>query len=229
MSPVLEQIRRPVTATPARQAALAPRRCACGGTVGRDGECAACRAKRQARQGSTREAPSGWSYGSIAVNREAPEEDQAPHMIDGVLTTQALACYHTGAESVCNPSTGNYDITGNSNTCCTKDCSQKHEERHVSDIGPCCAKLAAAIKAGGDKGALITKYNTWMDGGALAWTECNAYQVSIDCAAGLKKSNTCDTTKSTCCDEIADYEKTVTAQKTSFCKKAPSKLPDCPF
>jgi hypothetical protein len=228
MSPVLEQIRRPVTAaSPAPS--LAVRRCACGGLVGPDGECAACRAKRLARRGASRDAATGWSYGRVAVSREAPVEDEAVPMIDGVIATRALACYGTGAVSVCNPSTGNYDITGNSNTCCTKDCSQKHEECHVADIGPCCAKLAAAIKAGGDQGALVTKYNTWMDGGAHAWTECNAYQVSIDCAAGLKKTNACDTAKSTCCDEIADYQRNVTAQHTAFCKKAPSKLPACPF
>ena len=227
MSPVLEQIRRPVTATPARQAVLAPQRCACGGTVGRDGECAACRAKRQARQDSTREAPSGWSYGSIAVSRET--EDEAPQMINGVRVTQALPCYGTGAVSVCNPDTGNYDITGNSNTCCTKNCSQKHEERHVSDIGPCCAKLAAAIKAGGDKGTLITKYNTWMDGGAHAWTECERLP-GVDRLRGRSRSRTRATRRrARVATEIADYEKNVTAQHKSYCKKAPSKLPDCPF
>jgi hypothetical protein len=230
MSPLFDQARRPSTvtaATPAPSRAIG--RCACGGLAGPGGECAACRRNRLAREGTARVATAPWSYADVSPSREAPPEDEAQVMIDGVVATRALACYGTGAVSVCNPSTGNYDITGNSNTCCTKGCSQKHEERHVADLGPCCAKLAAKIKAGGDRSTLITEYNKWMSAGAEAWTECNAYKVSIDCAADLKKKNACDTTKSTCCDEIADYEAIVSAQRTAYCKKAPSKLPACPF
>ncbi len=223
LAPASAIARAPASAiAPAPSPAATPRRCACGGLVGPSGECAACRAKRE--QGSVAAAPDR----ALATSREgAAEED--PTMIDDVVATNALACYGTGAVSVCNPSTGNYDITGNTNTCASRSCSQRHEERHVSDLGPCCRKLKNAISAGGDRNTLVGQYNTWMNGGAHAWTECNAYGVSLSCVSALMTSNNCATATSTTCDELRDYQTDMTAQRTSWCARAPSALPACPF
>ncbi len=52
--------RAPMRFTPARAGYLLPKRCACGGEAGPDGECAACRAKRLAlQQKSAQRAPPG--------------------------------------------------------------------------------------------------------------------------------------------------------------------------
>jgi len=194
-----------------RRAGSGQRRCACGGVVGPSGECAACRAKRVA-----------------AASREAAEDEQ-PTLIDDVIATNVVACYGTGAVSSCNPSTGNYDITANNNTCASRSCSQLHEERHVADLGPCCMKLKNAISAGGDRNALVRQYNAWMDAGAHAWTECNAYGVSLSCVELLLLSNRCSSVSSSTCDELLDYQTSMTAQRTSWCARAPSALPACPF
>ena len=203
-------------ATPA-PAGLAQRRCACGGVVGPSGECAACRRKRLLGQGRT--------------TAEQDPERERDELVAGVRATHSLACYGTGAVSVCNPATGNYDITGNNNTCCTHDCSQRHEQRHVDDLGTCCSQLHDRIAAGGDRNALVQRYNDWFDAGAHAWTECNAYGVSIACANELSASNHCSATgtPSQCCTEVADYLTNMRAQQTSWCASAPATLPICPF
>src|SRR2546430_1087085 len=158
-----------------------------------------------------------------------PSGDEA-QTIDDVVATAVKPCYDGGAVSVCNPGTGNYDITSNGNNCASRSCSQRHEERHVSDLGPCCRKLKNAIAAGGDRNALVGQYNTWMEtAGAHAWSECNAYGVSISCVDGLLASNNCASQSSQACDELTDYKTDMTAQQTSWCGRSPGSLPPCPF
>jgi len=200
-------------------------KCACGGEAGPDGECAACKAKREAQE-------AGAVGAGPATSLESESDAEGADMINGVRVSHALDCYHTGGESVCNPTTGNYDITKNSNTCCTKPCTQQHEQRHVTDLGGCCKKLADKIKAGGDANALIDQYNTWFDGGASNWSECNAYGVSVSCAENMKTTQKCGTgsgAASQCCTEIDDYLTLAKAQKTNKCAAAPATLPACPF
>ena len=227
-APAGSRVRPPLTthevdAVSARRAGSGQRRCACGGVVGPGGECASCRARRE--QAARATVPAG----AVAASREgAVEEPEA--LIDGVAVTNALACYGGGASSVCNASTGNYDITANNNTCASQDCSQRHEERHVSDLGPCCRKLSAAIAAGGDRSALIGQYNTWLGAtGARAWSECNCYGDSLTCVAELLTANNCGAQSSVACDELLDYQTDMTAQQTSWCGRAPGGLPSCPF
>lgn len=166
----------------------------------------------------------------ISPSRERPPEDETSYfMVDGVVGTATVACYGGGGGSRCNPGTGNYDIIYNNNKCCTRDCTQQHEQQHVTDLQPCCKALNAKISAGGDRDTLVKQFNTWMSSGAADWSECNSYKVSISCGEALRKTNKCDSTKSTCCDEIDDYLSNARAQKTSFCAKAPKGLPTCPF
>lgn len=164
-----------------------------------------------------------------ATSERPPEEDTEPLMVDGVVGTAAVPCYGGGGGSSCNPSTGVYDILYNRNTCCTKDCTQQHEQQHVTDLQPCCQKLSAKVSGGGDRNTLVGQFNTWMGSGASAWSECNAYKVSISCGEALRTSNKCDSTKSTCCDEIDDYLTNARSQKSSYCGSAPGSLPACPF
>jgi hypothetical protein len=150
-------------------------------------------------------------------------------MINGIAATFQPACFDGGGVSQCNPDTGNYDIISNGNTCCSKDCTQAHEQRHVSDLGDCCQALAAAIKAGGDKGTLIGRYNTWMASGATAWTECNAHTLSVTCLENLSAAKHCDAMSSECCNDIGADLAAHRTTKTAWCAKAPAKRPNCPF
>lgn len=73
---------------------------------------------------------------------------------------------------------------------------------------------------------------------ARRWTECNADQVSIDCADQLWKDYKCDCpppANKQCCKDIEDYKKIAEARKKAKkCPKveegeAPLKGPECPF
>jgi hypothetical protein len=149
--------------------------------------------------------------------------------VDGMIATFQPACFDGGGASQCNPDTGNYDILSNANSCCSRECTQSHEERHVADLGDCCLSLSAAIKAGGDKGTLVGRYNTWMRSGALAWSECNAHTGSVSCLENLFAANGCDNRSSQCCDEISQDLAAHRRTKTSWCAKSPATRPACPF
>jgi hypothetical protein len=219
--------RHPLTGSPSLQ------RSACGGSCG--GSCCGGAAKSKDEETSTdvpavqRSNIGGREQCGLEASRESSPDADEPTVVDDVVATNALPCYGGGAVSVCNPGTGNYDITANNNTCASRDCSQRHEERHVSDLGPCCKKLHDAITAGGDRDTLVGKYNTWMNAGAHAWTECNAYGVSLSCVSRLLTANKCDKQSSQTCDELKDYQTDMTAQQTSWCAGAPAALPACPF
>jgi hypothetical protein len=166
---------------------------------------------------------------ALSTGEQPEDAELADNLVNGVIATAALPCYGRGGNSVCNPDTGNYDIDYNDNTCCTRDCTQRHEERHVSDLQDCCQALHAKIAAGGDRNALIRQYNTWMGSGTVDWTECNAYTVSVDCARDMWTDNNCDRVCSQCCTEIQDYLNLAEAQHRKYCGRAPGSRPACPF
>jgi hypothetical protein len=150
-------------------------------------------------------------------------------IIDEVVATFAPACFDGGGASRCNPDTGNYDIVSNGNTCCSRECTQGHEQVHVNDLGDCCRSLAAAIAAGGDRAALIRRYNAWMSSGALAWSECNAHSFSVSCLENLSSQNSCDSKSSQCCQDISEDLAAHRRSMTSWCARAPASRPACPF
>lgn len=254
---------RSITPIIPKRSSLLQRKCACGGTPGPTGECAACRRKRMLTQSAfhQRESltdekkpnrkselmqhaerdvpPTSFredihSFAQLSVfptvtHEQAMAEAEREELINGIVSTAALPCYSNGALSACNPSTGNYDITANNNTCCTRSCSQEHEEQHVADLEDCCQGLAARIAAGGNRATLIGQYNTWMRSGAKDWSECNAYSVSLRCAQELQADNACDISSSQCCTEIDDYVTLANAQWNNYCTRAPASRPACPF
>lgn len=253
------------------------RRCACGGLVGPDGECAECRRKRLAAQRSAtggarpgaplaEAAPSaltaahlGHNFGQVRVHAPEPVLSEARPAFplrlsqqavgdegggeaeamttfseDGLLVSLAGSgtCTNGGGESVCDPAKGKYKITSNGNTCCTKSCTQDHEQRHVTDHDGwgCCAALATAwAKKGADRAELVKKYNTWFASANLI-SECNAYTNDIKCADDLAKTKDCaGAGKDTdCCKDIADYRTRYAALAKTHCDKAPKKVPACP-
>ena len=163
-----------------------------------------------------------------------PDDDDHPvYSKDGLMVSlQSGTCQNGGGASVCDPATGNYNIVSNSNTCCTKDCTQQHEQTHVADFNAsgCCKALSAAYNAkGADKNAVVKKYNDWL---AVAdpVSECRAYNVGVTCADGLAKAKDCDGKgKGTdCCKDIAEYKSHYGGLAKSTCASAAAKMPPCP-
>lgn len=141
-------------------------------------------------------------------------------------------CQNGGGESVCRPATGVYEIIRNSNTCCTKDCTQSHEQTHVNDVTGwgCCKALSDAYKKpGADKNALVTKYNEWM-AKVIDITECNAYTHDVKCADDLAAAKQCDAQGkgSDCCKDITDYKARYGAEANTRCGRAPKNVEPCP-
>ena len=157
------------------------------------------------------------------------ETDLEGEMSGEVVGTFSPACFDGGGESRCNPDTGNYDIVSNGNTCCTHECTQGHEQVHVNDLSDCCQSLKAALAAGGDRASLIRKYNDWMSAGALAWSECNAHSFSVSCLEQMSAKNSCDSQSSQCCQDLSDDLASHRRTKSSWCARAPSGRPACPF
>lgn len=254
--------KKPDGKNPADANLLLQRKCACGGSPSVTAECTECGSKRRKRKiEPTSEIParagSNWPHhGShdlarirlnamhalprpltlaVMSTRESEhEEDEEKYSGEGVRETLAGSgtCQNGGASSVCKPATGLYEITVNNNTCCTKDCSKQHEERHVSDITGwgCCAALSTAYnKPGADKGALITKYNEWL-AKVYDITECNALNTGVACADAMLTAKDCaGAGKDTdCCKDIVDYKARYGALATTVCGRKAKTVEPCP-
>jgi len=164
-----------------------------------------------------------------------PDEEEADRYSDlGVLLTLdgSGTCFNGGAESGCDMDNGAYKIYRNRNTCCTKICSLKHEQTHVSDMTNwgCCKAASVAYNAqGADKGAIVDKYNTWLNR-ARTLTECHAYTNGVACANQLAREKDCAGAgkDSDCCKDIAQYRSAYAAKAKTFCDAAPKDPPACP-
>jgi hypothetical protein len=117
---------------------------------------------------------------------------------------------------------------------CMKPCTQKHEEQHESDYIYCCRKARKAYQAAGaDKDKIEKQYDEYMDK-IRPFGECKAYQVSVDCAAGIIDGDKCKCPSkpenSDCCSAGEKYKDGVTKQRDKFCGEIKGKSPlPCPF
>ena len=141
-------------------------------------------------------------------------------------------CINGGGESGCFLKDGVYKIVRIQNTCCTKDCSTKHEQTHISDQtgwGCCKAASVAYNKKDADKADVEAKFKKWNDG-VRTTSECNAHQTSIDCADQMKKDKKCDGEgkDSDCCKDVDQYREVYAGRKKIFCDAKPKDLPPCP-
>ena len=138
-------------------------------------------------------------------------------------------CHNGGGDSSCDESTGEYKITGNYNTCCTRDCTQQHEQVHVQDLGACCKAFAAAKRTSANPSKVQEMYSNWMKQ-AEPITQCNAYTHDVKCATAMEKAQDCNGKGkgSACCLSIEDYLTTYSDQAKVACKTGSGKLPDCP-
>jgi hypothetical protein len=142
-------------------------------------------------------------------------------------------CINGGGESGCFLKDGVYKIVRIQNTCCTKDCTIKHEKTHISDQtgwGCCKAASIAYNKKDADQADVEAKFKKWNDG-VRTTSECNAHKTSVACADQMKKDKKCDDDgkDSACCKDLDQYRETYAARMDIFCNAKPKDLPPCPF
>lgn len=233
-------------------------KCACGGATKTSGSCAACSGKQLEAFKPRKQPPLAHDFSKVAVHATsrrpvsarplqpaatledlpsggaAEETEKEEYSPEGLRMTLAGSgtCQNGGAASACNPVNGVYEIKRNNNTCCTKTCSEKHEQTHISDITGwgCCAALSTAYnKPGADKGAAVQKYNDWL-AKVYDITECNSLTVGVACATEMFTAKDCaGAGKDTdCCKDIVDYKANYGGQKTTVCGRAPKKVEPCP-
>ena len=117
------------------------------------------------------------------------------------------------------------------NKACTSKCSQKHEEQHESDLGPCCSQAQSAwskAKTKREKESIHAKWNQWLQDNAAA-SECRAYKVSVACAddilTGIEKTDPkAWTDADKCCSDTAGkYRTDMKGQADEYCRRAGKK------
>jgi RHS repeat-associated protein len=133
----------------------------------------------------------------------------------------------------------------NYNTTCTRECTQKHEEKHNADQKECCDKYRTAYekaketdkknkpKDGSETFAERNKAtDLWNDdylsASGTAYFECRAYGVSVSCAADLYNKYNCDCPKKEdeqCCKDIKEYQESVKESEKENCGKPGANTP----
>jgi hypothetical protein len=142
----------------------------------------------------------------------------------------AHGCYPESSHADCNEDTGLYKIVNN-NHCCSRDCTQQHEELHATDLGDCCFRYKEALAVSHDP-KVRQKWKKWIDknGPTRRWTECRGYTLDIACAeAWLIQHSPPTEIDMRCWEEFQRYLKLALREKGKWCKGAPSTRPACPF
>ncbi len=136
--------------------------------------------------------------------------------------------FTTGGSSKCNLGGASQVITNNNDEA-TRQCTQEHEEKHVSDRSACCETARAAYQAdGADRAAIMRAWNDWVRTNR-PWFECRAYGVSVTCADGLLSDNNCSgDSPPEVCTEIQSYRDHVAERKTHYCGLAAGSRTPCP-
>jgi len=150
----------------------------------------------------------------------------------GTQTPATLPGVQTGGTN-CDAGTGATTTNVTNNEPCTRDCSASHEQKHASDIGPCCTKAGAAAKKAEkqeDKDRIQSQFDNWMLSN-VNFLECRAYGVSVTCAETKHNKLKCPESvyNNKCCGPVARYLRSSRMQKESTCNNAGPALTDCPF
>jgi hypothetical protein len=191
-----------------RRAALAEKRCSCGGILDPGGECAACRARREAATGDV----------------EQTDDEES-----GVLWQAA-----NNGETSCSFPDGT-PSTNVSNATCSRTCTVEHEAVHATDITPCCTAAGTAHRAAANeaaKRAVETSFVRWLNANR-SWFECRAYATSVTCADREIAAKKCGTPEMkaadrACCTELAAYRADKETRRASNCRAAGASLSACP-
>jgi hypothetical protein len=161
---------------------------------------------------------------------EIPEEE--PLFKSFQILAGSGTCNNGGGSSTCNLSTGMYEITSNTNNCCTTDCTKQHEMQHVIDHTKwgCCKKLSSELVNNANPSGVRLAYKRWFDIVAPI-TECHAYKNDVKCIKAMEKAKGCtgQGVRSDCCADIADYKTRYSSLAEEYCSKAPTTVPPCPL
>jgi len=122
------------------------------------------------------------------------------------------------------------------NDCCTKPCTQEHEDQHFRDFDGCCKAYTRALKKPGSGARVQEQWLAWKEQ-VRPISECRAYMNDISCAQRLASTKGCDSGTGQadkagrdCCLDIAWYERTFAAEAAEWCRLARGKaIPPCPF
>lgn len=203
----------------------------CGACARGAPSCPKCELEQVADvQRRTQDSDHGNNTIEVTSQRIQEVEGEEDYIGEVLGTFQEPDCNAFRGASNCNPSNGNYEILRIDDTCCSKGCTRKHEERHATDLGLCCMILSDNIQNRiGPRDDLIARYNDWMQAGARNWSECNAYGLSVQCAKEEIKANDCARSDTQCCSELKFYLSEMGKQKTAYCDIAPKTRPPCPF
>jgi hypothetical protein len=163
------------------------RTCACGGSIGPEGECAACRAKRQALQRRLHTedgrrvmpAPHAWSNGASVQRKEDERPGKTkstPQESPKLVSADVSKAIRTACDERCGPlvdgasygetecefggdgnPTGTVLVTVTDPDPCTRPCVDKHEATHAVHLTPVCSQLQACTKKAGKNEAALSK------------------------------------------------------------------------
>lgn len=224
-----------------RRAVLGESRCACGGLTGPTGECAACRARREAAQARPAvvaeveidddEVPADEQPAEEATPAEPAQTGPLPDEHPGELWDTL-----TGKTGCTLP--GGTPFSTLLTTKCTVGCTAQHEAVHFTDIAPCCAKAGVAhAKAADDeaKAAVEASFGAWLKLKPNEnWFENRAYEKSVSCADKALAAKKCWTDKMApkdreCCKDTVHYRRSSESQRLATSAAAPAALTACPF
>lgn len=170
---------------------------------------------------------------------EQARQDSAPNGLTfpsgpGTVNFSSGTCSNGGGESRCDARSGRFAITAINNDCCTRPCTQQHEEQHVKDYTAwgCCKKLGEKSDSADFTGHQAT-YERWSNQ-VRPISECRAYKADVKCATAMQKAKNCGTKRqkaadADCCLDLSDYIRRYQSAADDWCAKAPSKAPPCPL
>jgi hypothetical protein len=153
------------------QAKRLQRKCACGGSWSGGCHCGGTRAQAES-------APAMHDFSRMSVHTGS----------DAPLFLAELSCLgrvpEDAGDTGCDVEKGVPDIVIHAPSLCYRHCTERHEEVHRKDLGPCCKKAHAAwdsAKSDDRKKAVQDKMNNWVESNA-DWLQCRAYAESVRCA-----------------------------------------------
>jgi hypothetical protein len=221
------------------QGGLIQRACACGGTPGPTGECAACQAARLGIRGTDRNRDT-----SIGHDRSSPVHTRRPldQGRDGIVAPRRTIPHAYDGKSDCSPTwygdtSPEVDPTGGSFTGklivkyndaelkdpCVRECIEVHENVHVKHLTPIVERIHACDVAAGDDWQKKGRCNDLANKELAAIqkrSECEAYRASFTCLTLkiLDAANPCS--KPPHRDEIQKHRGSEACEMKNWCAEA---------
>ncbi len=238
---MMNAVRRRAWAPTARSATpLLQRTCACGGMLGPTGTCTACRRSQGLGRHTKPRAIGRPAFALREAAVLAPAASSAVALDADQAPTPQGNTSKTG-HTTCDPRGDGIKKGVKTTNKCFKMCTEKHEQKHVEDMGPCCAAAQQAYKAAEDEEAkerVLDQFEEWGNRNRDTM-ECRAYHVSHTCGMEQRKARKCeDSSYNTCCVDLTKYLQAACTMKRWHCKlgsgdcvpaPSPPAITPCPF